>query len=126
MNKEKLKSKGVASVRSRVVNLKTLNPDIDHDGTLCDMRCIHGPIGMCKALIDEFCKTCVLLVVMTLMSCSYNSPTCPIEELDPKMLMGEPIVKEYHDMLMVRPLCDKFVTLYDAELGLALWRDPRL
>lgn len=32
VNKEKLKSKGVSSVRSRVVNLKTLNPQVDHDG----------------------------------------------------------------------------------------------
>ena len=34
VNKEKLKSKGVSSVRSRVVNLKTLNTDINHDGTV--------------------------------------------------------------------------------------------
>lgn len=63
MNKEKLKSKGVASVRSRVVNLKTLNPEVDHDGTACDIPCTHGRVGMCKALIDEFCKTYVLPLV---------------------------------------------------------------
>ena len=33
VNKEKLKSKGVASVRSRVTNLKEMNSDIDYDGT---------------------------------------------------------------------------------------------
>ena len=31
----------------------------------------------------------------------YNAPVCKVEELDPEQLMQAPIVKEYHDMLMV-------------------------
>ena len=55
------------------------------------------------------------------MARSYNSPTCPIEELDPNMLMEEPIVKEYHDMLMVRLTLTRICgDPRDAELGLAL------
>eukprot|EP01116_Phalansterium_solitarium_P016284 TRINITY_DN3763_c0_g1_i5.p1 TRINITY_DN3763_c0_g1~~TRINITY_DN3763_c0_g1_i5.p1 ORF type:complete len:368 (-),score=31.46 TRINITY_DN3763_c0_g1_i5:1281-2384(-) len=55
VNKEKLKSKGVASVRSRVVNLASVNPSITHD-TLGD------------AIVQEFFR--------------FYGEECPVKDLD--------------------------------------------
>eukprot|EP01117_Protostelium_nocturnum_P016799 TRINITY_DN6720_c0_g2_i1.p1 TRINITY_DN6720_c0_g2~~TRINITY_DN6720_c0_g2_i1.p1 ORF type:complete len:374 (-),score=118.26 TRINITY_DN6720_c0_g2_i1:162-1262(-) len=72
VNKEKLKSKGVDSVRARVSNLHDLNPKITHN-------------SLSDALIKQFQK-------------HYGSD-CPIEYLDTELLRGEPLLNKTFETL---------------------------
>jgi len=72
VNKAKLKSKGVDSVKSRVVNLHTLNAAITHD-------------SLCNALIKEFF--------------SYYGNTCEIEQLNRDELNKQPLLRETYEQL---------------------------
>jgi lipoate-protein ligase A len=69
-NKEKLKSKGVASVKARVVNMKELNNDICHETVV-------------PQLVDSFFKT-------------YDS-SCEIEYLDAKQLAQISSLNKYYE-----------------------------
>jgi len=70
-NKLKLESKGVQSVRSRVVNLKTLVPNISHE-------------SMCDAITQEFFET--------------HQQECEIEDLDEdKLRHNASLMKHYKE-----------------------------
>jgi len=70
-NKVKLDSKGVESVRSRVVNLKTLVPNISHE-------------SICDAITQEFFET--------------HQQECGIEELDEEKLRhNASLMKHYQE-----------------------------
>ncbi|KAJ5070694.1 lipoate-protein ligase [Anaeramoeba ignava] len=72
VNKEKLKSKGVDSVRSRVTNLSSFSKDITHD-------------SLSKSIIQTFFDF-------------YNSE-CQIQYLDQKFVDQEKKIKEYYEFL---------------------------
>eukprot|EP01132_Coremiostelium_polycephalum_P003654 gene3654-4552_t len=79
-NKEKLKSKGITSVISRVLNMRTIEPKLNHD-------------IICQSIVDSFLKT-------------YNNndegssqPTISIEELNTSDLERIPSLKETYDSL---------------------------
>jgi len=69
-NKAKLQSKGIQSVKSRVLNLKELIPDLTHD-------------ALCQAIVTEFCNT-------------YGS-TAPVEDLDHKTLQAIPHLNTFYN-----------------------------
>jgi len=69
-NKLKLQSKGVASVRARVINLQEVNPQITHE-------------ALSKAIIEEFFK--------------FYNDSCEIENLDSNFLKEQKLLDEvYH------------------------------
>ncbi|KAF2071902.1 hypothetical protein CYY_006781 [Polysphondylium violaceum] len=72
-NKDKLKSKGISSVISRVVNLKTLNENLNHE-------------TICSTIIDEFQKT-------------YGEFNVEIEELNTSDLERIPSLNEVYQTL---------------------------
>jgi len=72
-NKDKLKSKGISSVISRVINLKTLNENLNHD-------------VICSTIIDEFQKT-------------YGHSNVQVEELNPSDLERIPSLNEAYQTL---------------------------
>ena len=71
-NIKKLQSKGITSVRARVVNLKELNAEINHD-------------DLCQRIIKEFFE-------------HYQSE-CPIEILDHDYLKTIPALKEHFEKM---------------------------
>ena len=71
-NIKKLQSKGITSVRARVVNLKELNAEINHD-------------DLCQRIIKEFFE-------------HYQSE-CPIEILDHDYLKTIPTLKEHFEKM---------------------------
>lgn len=71
-NKAKLRSKGVDSVQARVINLKEINPQINHD-------------SVCDAIVKEFFKM-------------YDEE-CEIEELHNEKLKAIPSLKQSYEAL---------------------------
>jgi lipoate-protein ligase A len=69
---KKLECRGRPSVRSRVMNLLELAPEIDH-------------LSLSRAIIDEFFK--------------FYGAECEIEALDPKRTAGAPGVMEFYEKL---------------------------
>lgn len=72
-NKLKMQSKGISSVSARVKNLKSIDPNISHD-------------GICDALVDSFRK--------------YHNIDCDVEEVDESFVNKEPKVQVLMDELM--------------------------
>ncbi|EGC36217.1 hypothetical protein DICPUDRAFT_151371 [Dictyostelium purpureum] len=72
-NKDKLKSKGITSVISRVTNMKTLKPNMTHE-------------EICDSIINEFCKV-------------YGESNVEIEELNTSDLEKIPSLKETYNTL---------------------------
>ena len=66
--KKKLEAKGVQSVRSRVMNLIEIKPDIEH-------------ASLCEAIIASFCN--------------WHQATCTVEELDTDSLRFHPQIQAY-------------------------------
>lgn len=71
-NIKKLQSKGITSVRARVVNLKDLNAEINHD-------------DLCQRIIKEFFD--------------YYQSECPIEILDHEYLKSIPALNEHFEKM---------------------------
>ena len=67
-NVKKLQSKGITSVRARVINLKDLNPEINHE-------------NLCAKIIQEFFE--------------HYQTTAPIEILDHEYLKNIPVLSEH-------------------------------
>ncbi|KAM9993431.1 hypothetical protein ACTFIZ_011394 [Dictyostelium cf. discoideum] len=72
-NKDKLKSKGITSVISRVLNMKTILPTMDHE-------------MVCDSVIKEFCKM-------------YGNDNVEVEELTVSDLERIPSLKETYETL---------------------------
>eukprot|EP01127_Copromyxa_protea_P019586 TRINITY_DN63_c0_g1_i14.p1 TRINITY_DN63_c0_g1~~TRINITY_DN63_c0_g1_i14.p1 ORF type:complete len:310 (-),score=65.81 TRINITY_DN63_c0_g1_i14:10-939(-) len=72
-SKAKLQSKGVDSVKARVLNLKEINPSINHD-------------TLSQALVEQFFDT--------------YQDTCEIKDLDTQELQSIPKIKEYYEKLI--------------------------
>ena len=70
--RKKLTSKGLRSVRSRVSNLSSFRPEINHD-------------NLCKTIIEEFQK--------------HYGQQCPIEILDQSRLQSIPRLSQYYDQV---------------------------
>lgn len=72
-DKEKLVSKGIRSVRSRVANLQDFAPELTHE-------------NLCTAIIEQFFEV-------------YGN-TCPVEHLDYASLQKIPHLKDYYEQMM--------------------------
>ncbi len=95
-NKAKLQSKGVASVKSRVTNLRSLNPKINHE-------------DLSQKLISQFQER-------------YQG-TADVEELDLSQLQKIPSLRETYLQLMVWQLFhfQLIVSLIGTGLAVAFW-----
>ena len=71
-DKKKLESKGIQSTRARLINLKELNPSLNHD-------------NLCEAIREEFCQ--------------YYNSQCEVEVLDYAYLKTVPQLNKYYEEL---------------------------